>query len=132
MNNDIAEHFDLEPIEPKEIVVPNKINNVSDTNEQYEEAHKNIKTIADIGESMLMELSVLFSHTEDPKIMEAFTKLMKEVVSANEKLVELKGKKLEVEKAEGIAPIAEKPDVVNNNLFVGSTAEMLQKIKDLE
>jgi hypothetical protein len=45
---------------------------------------------------------------------------------ANKDLIDLHKKKKEIKKDEA----GKGPDVVNNNLFVGSTSEMLKMIKD--
>ncbi len=128
----ISGFFEIEPA-PKKVPTPlEKVENCGSTEDQYTESYKNIKQAADTGSDMLLDLSIMVGQTEDPRMIDAFTKLFKEVVVANEKLVELKGKKLEVQKAEGSLPEDDSPKTVNNNLFVGSTAEMLERMKDFK
>ena len=121
----IADSLGIEPRNTT-IMIPQKTTIPETTEQLHDQSHQNIKNIAEIGEMAMYELAQLAAQTENPKAYEVLAKLMNEVISANEKLMDLKSKKLDIERKE----LGDEPKVVNNNLFVGSTAEMLEKIRE--
>ena len=64
--------------------------------------------------------------SEHPRAYEVVSTLMKTLVDANKDLVSMGDKKVKAEEAEESKP------VTNNNLFVGSTAELQQLLKDMK
>jgi len=127
-HEEISEVMGVETKPLTEITIPEKID-IGNTSQEYADAAKNVKNVAEVGEMALYELANLAAQTEDPKIYSILATLMKEVVSANEKLLQLKRTKLDIEAKE----IGEQgPDkvITNNNLFVGSTSDLLKQLKD--
>ena len=62
---------------------------------------------------------------QHPRAYEVAANLVKTMVEANKELLDLQKKKKEIEKIEAKS----NPQTVNNNLFVGSTAELLKALK---
>ena len=127
-HDEISEFMGVDAKPVTQITIPKKID-IGTTSQEYAEAAKNVKNVAEVGEMALYELANLAAQTEDPKIYSILAALMKEVVSANEKLLHLKKTKLEIE----IKELKEEtPDkvITNNNLFVGSTSDLLKQLKD--
>jgi hypothetical protein len=63
--------------------------------------------------------------SESPRAYEVVTNLIKTMVDANKDLLQLAKTRKELEARE-----PEKAQVTNNNLFVGSSAELLKMIKN--
>ena len=65
--------------------------------------------------------------SESPRAFEVVTNLIKTLADANKDLMELAKKNKELNKDD---QKDNGPQTVNNNLFVGSSAELLKMIKD--
>jgi hypothetical protein len=72
------------------------------------------------------EMVDIAKQSQHPRAFEVVATLLNTMREANKDLIDLHKKKKEIKKDEA----GKGPDVVNNNLFVGSTAEMLKMIKD--
>ena len=127
--NNIADALDIQPRSTQTIHVPIKAEVPTTTDELHDQTYKNIKNLAEIGEMAVYELAQLAAQTENPKAYEVLSKLMSEVISANEKLMDIKAKKIELDQRESGASSG--PSTVNNNLFVGSTAEVLKRLNTI-
>ena len=112
---------------PQTINVPAKRRDV-DSDEQYSEIQANIRNAADIGEMALQELAQIASQSQHPRAYEVISTLMGQLVNANKQLLDIEKLKLEIEKEKNGGQV-EEAKVVNNNLFVGSTAELLEQLK---
>ena len=69
------------------------------------------------------------SQSQHPRAFEVLAKLIDTNVAANEKLLQLQSKIREIDAAD--APLSEKAQTINNNLFVGSTAELQKMIQHM-
>jgi hypothetical protein len=65
--------------------------------------------------------------SQHPRAYEVVSTLMKTLADANKDLIEVSTKKNEDKDAEDKGP-----EVVNNNLFVGSTADLQKMLKDMD
>lgn len=127
MNNDpISKALDVTPM-PQTINVPAKTKKI-DSDEQFAEVQSNIRNAADVGEIALQELAQIASSSQHPRAYEVISTLMGQIVNANKQLLEIEKLKLEIEKEKNGGQV-EEAKVVNNNLFVGSTAELLEQLK---
>jgi hypothetical protein len=128
MNNDpISKALDVTPM-PQTINVPAKTKKI-DSDEQFAEVQSNIRNAADVGEIALQELAQIASSSQHPRAYEVVSTLMGQIVNANKQLLEIEKLKLEIEKEKNGGQV-EEAKVVNNNLFVGSTAELLEQLKE--
>ena len=122
----LAEELGIVPM-PQTINVPAKTKKI-DSDEQFAEVQSNIRNAADVGEIALQELAQIASSSQHPRAYEVVSTLMGQIVNANKQLLEIEKLKLEIEKEKNGGQV-EEAKVVNNNLFVGSTAELLEQLK---
>lgn len=105
-----------------------KINSVvkAQNNNDYEYARRNMYDILEKGSTALEDMLDIARQSESARAFEVVTNLIKTLAETNKDLLELAKKDKEINKVE------EGPDkvVTNNNLFVGSSAELLKMIKN--
>lgn len=132
-NNDpIGESLNLSPIEKTMKTVDAlkaKAHDDSARND-FENARANIHEVINTGQDALFKLAMIAESSQHPRAFEVLAKLMDTIVGANKDLLDLQTKIREIDSAD--TPINEKARTVNNNLFVGSTAELQKVLKDLK
>jgi len=122
MSNKISESLGLEPLD---IRPPVKTVNSAEAND-FEFARQNLYDIISKGQDALEDMLDVAKQSESPRAFEVASTLINTLVNANKDLMGLRKTKKELEKGEE----REDPKTVNNNLFVGSSAELLKMIKD--
>ena len=134
MNDDIGNSLGLTPldevIEAKVIskrVLPAVIGVESKLDKDYEYARTNFYNVIESGTEALEEMLQVAKASEHPRAYEVVATIMKTLIDSNKELVAMSSKKV---KEDEIVPESNKP-VTNNNLFVGSTAELQQLLKDM-
>jgi hypothetical protein len=125
----IGKSLGLEPIETVEgeIVEEEKETPVNDEEPEndYKYARENFYNVIEKGSKALEDMLDVAKASEHPRAYEVVSTLMKTLVDANKDLVNLSEKRKEETKED-------KPsNVTNNNLFVGSTSDLQQVLKDL-
>jgi ABC-type proline/glycine betaine transport system substrate-binding protein len=124
MNKHIDDSLDMVPLndvyepEPVEKRVPTQQDN------DYEYARENFYNVIEKGTEALEDMLNVARASEHPRAYEVVSTLMKTLVDANKDLVAMGNKKAQDEQPED-------KKVTNNNLFVGSTAELQQLLKDM-
>ena len=126
----IGKALGLEPIE-------NNVNNIvsnliadahnDSAKTDFEAARANIHNMIENGNDAMHKLALIAESSQHPRAFEVLAKLMDTMLNANEKLLDLQTKIREISAAD--APISEKAKTINNNLFVGSTAELSKLLK---
>jgi hypothetical protein len=96
----------------------------------FEMARSNIYDVITTGQEALFKLSEIASSSQHPRAFEVLAKLMDSITSASKDLLVLQTKIREIDSAD--IPINEKAQTINNNLFVGSTAELQKVLKELK
>ena len=93
--------------------------------DDYDFARKNLKDLIYRGTQALDNIMDVADQSESPRAYEVVSNLFGQLTDANKKLLELAAqrKKLQDVKDDG-------PKTVNNNLFVGSSTELLKMIKN--
>lgn len=125
MSDPISKTLDLAPL-PDEPQLPTIAKQKPNDNNDYEYARQNIYGVIETGANALDELAQVAAQSQHPRAYEVLTNLVKTLVDANKSLMDLRKAKAELDqKREG----TDQPQKVQNNLFVGSTAE-LQKMLD--
>lgn len=108
MSKSISDALNLTPIvavEPnRQVALP------TESTEDQPYVRQNIIESIEAGQAAIGQLSVLACNSQDPEMYEVLTKLIEVMVKANKELLTLNGHKKET--------------VTNQNLFVGSTAEL--------
>jgi hypothetical protein len=122
MDNDkIARSLDLEPMEQQPVeVVPEVI--PSNVQDDFDFARANMVNIIEKGQEALNDILSVAQQSQQPRSFEVVSDLIRTIAQTNKDLLELSKQKKEIEKTDG-------PKTVNNNLFVGSTSELLKMLK---
>ena len=110
------------------VVIPQSKDKSKDIQSDYEYARSNLYGIIEQGTQALDSLLQLAKASEHPRAFEVVGQLTKTLVDANKDLLDIQKKVKELQgedkKAEG------DKTVTNNNLYVGSTADLLKMIKN--
>ena len=129
----IGQSLGLEPINSidGEIIEPTPkkpaLRENDDSENDYKYARENFYNVIEKGTSALEDMLDVAKASEHPRAYEVVSTLMKTLVDANKDLVDLSDKKSAKD-----APKEESKNVTNNNLFVGSTAQLQQMLKDMK
>ena len=115
----IANSLDLQPIEDNKKAAQDNI--VDD----YEYARGNMIAVIEKGQEALSGILDVASMSQHPRSYEVVATLVKAVADANKDLLDLSKKRKDLEKVESGGP-----QTVNNNLYLGSTADLLKLLKD--
>jgi len=118
--------LNLTPItkERLQVVVPEDDDNVEN---DFRFTRENLYSVIEQGNKALEDMIDVARASEHPRAYEVVSTLMSTLVNANKDLLDLSKKKRElVGKQEPSVP-----QTVNNNLFVGSTADLQRALKDL-
>lgn len=131
-NNDpIGKALNMAPIEIDNIVKSMAAESHNDSaNKDFEYARANLYGVIENGQEALMKLAQIADASQHPRAFEVLSTLMKTIVDANKDLLELQSKIRDIKDADD--PQNEKAKTINNNLFVGSTAELQKMIADLK
>lgn len=133
-NNDdpIGKALGLNPIE-KEVDAVTKIiaeaHNDS-AKQDFEIARANIHNMLENGQEAMVKLAQIADSSQHPRAFEVLAKLMDTMLVANEKLLDLQTKIRDISVSD--SPINDKAKTINNNLFVGSTAELQKVLQDMK
>lgn len=131
-NDPIGKALNLTPLEQTSKIVTDIIANAHDDSakEDFERARANIHNMIENGQEAMVKLAQIADSSQHPRAFEVLAKLMDTMLQANEKLLDLQTKIREIDAAD--SPINEKAKTINNNLFVGSTAELQKVLKDMK
>ncbi len=129
MNEILGIEGDLIIDDPKApIVVPKSKDQSKDIQTDYEYARSNLYQVIEKGSYALDSLLELAKASEHPRAFEVVGQLTKALVDANKDLLAIQKQVKELKKEE--QQVDDPKQVTNNNLFVGSTADLLKMIKD--
>jgi hypothetical protein len=121
MNDDpIAKTLDITPLTQLPVVNKYDDNQVTD---DFEYARGNMISAIEKGQEALSGILDVAGMSQHPRAYEVAATLVKTIADANKDLLELQKRKKDLT---GVGP---NPTTVNNNLFVGSTAELQQLIR---
>lgn len=126
MNKNIDDSLDMVPIDDfREVEIVQEKREPSKEENDYEYARENFYNVIEKGTEALEQMMDVARASEHPRAYEVISTLMKTLVDANKDLVEMGNKKAKKEESE------ESKKVTNNNLFVGSTSELQQMLKQM-
>jgi hypothetical protein len=107
--------------------VPYKDTEEDDTFQRdFEYTRENIMRVIETGQHSLEELFELARQSQNARAFEVLSGLIKNISDANKDLMELHRKRKEIDPSK-----EDSPHTVNQNLFVGSTADLMKMIKDV-
>jgi predicted transcriptional regulator len=98
--------------------------------QDFEAARANIYEVIQNGQEAMFKLGQIADSSQHPRAFEVLSKLMETMLQANKDLLELQEKIREINVID--APISEKAQTINNNLFVGSTSELQKVIENMK
>ena len=127
--NDIEKHLGIAPIETfeGEIIEPrSKTHTSTEEENDYKYARTNFYNVIEKGTDALEQMLDVAKASEHPRAYEVVSTLIKTLIDANKDLVSLG----ETKRKESIPKDEDKK--ITNNLFVGSTAELQQLLKDMK
>lgn len=126
MNKKIDESLDMVPLdEVYEGEVVEKPEAPSDLDNDFTYARENFYNVIEKGTEALEDMLRVAQASEHPRAYEVVSTIMKTLMDANKDLVDLSDKKSKKDEPE------KEQQVTNNNLFVGSTAELQKMLKDM-
>lgn len=121
-NNDIiGQSLDLRPIDTFDVIEA-KAEPENKVDSDFEYARGNMISILEKGNEALSDMLDFAQQAQHPRGYEVVATLIKTLAETNKDLLELSKKKKDLEGDTG-------PSTVNNNLFVGSSAELLKMLK---
>lgn len=129
----IGKSLGIDPIEKTsiegDIIQPRRsipdISEASEEERDYAYARENFYNVIEKGTSALEDMLDVAKSSEHPRAYEVVSTLMKTLVDANKDLVKMGEEKRKLTNTNSDTP------VTNNNLFVGSTSDLQQMLKDL-
>jgi len=118
----IAKALDINPM-----VLPPTANIVKspDYKDDFEYARGNMINIIEKGSEALDGIMDVAGQSQHPRSYEVVATIIKTIADANKDLMELSKRRKELEQADPDSG----PKTINNNLFVGSTAELQKLLK---
>jgi flagellar biosynthesis chaperone FliJ len=133
MNDEIGKSLGLEPLNDVvegKVIQRTEVPTDDKMNKDYEYARSNFYNVIESGTEALEQMLDVAKASEHPRAYEVVSTIMKTLVDANKDLVAMSTKKVESEEKAN----SESPNglTTNNNLFVGSTNELQQLIKDMK
>ena len=133
MNDEIGKSLGLEPLDDVvegKVVQRTEVPTDDKMNKDYEYARSNFYNVIESGTEALEQMLDVAKASEHPRAYEVVSTIMKTLVDANKDLVKMSTDKLKVE--EENIDTTPKGLTTNNNLFVGSTNELQQLLKDMK
>lgn len=125
------EHEILPPavIEPVQEVMSE---NQADQEEDYRLARRTFRSLIDKGNNAMENLTDLAKESESPRAYEVLATMMKTIADTTKDLYDLQKKTKDLQKEDKSRPQDEQRINVEKAVFVGSTAELLKKVKNNE
>ena len=141
LENSLNDLFDLPEdtasiVESKEVRTPEATNQLvnregrdftGDIDTDYRYARENLYDLIENGSHALHELVEIAKASEHPRAFEVVASLMKTLTDANKDLLDIQTKVKKLKQEDGVPS---GPNNVTNALFVGSTAELQNMLKD--
>lgn len=133
-----SETLGIEHVEPSKqeilppVVVEEPISELPDQAEDYKLARRTFRSLIDKGNSAIEDLTDLARQSESPRAYEVLATLMKTVGDTTKDLYDLQKKTKDLMKEDKSRPQDEQRINVEKAVFVGSTAELLKKVKGNE
>lgn len=134
--DDIGKHLGIKPVivdaeivgeQPKRSPIVKAEDNTSESERDYKYARQNFIDIIEKGANALEELMDVAVQSQHPRAYEVLATTMKTLIDANKDLVEMSRKN----NPEPEQKQASNSNKVTNNLFVGSTHDLQQILRDM-
>lgn len=129
------EHEVLPPVkfqQPDQNLVETVETENVDQQEDYRLARKTFRDLINKGNNVMENLSDLAKESESPRAYEVLATMMKTIADTTKDLYDLQKKTKDLQKEDKARPQDEQRINVEKAVFVGSTAELLKKVKNNE
>jgi hypothetical protein len=123
LSKKLSAHVPKEPEKP--------LTRVEEAENDYDYARENMYNVIEKGTTALEELLGVATQSQHPRAYEVLATTMKALVDANKELVQLSKKKVEEDKLNDEPQTGSGGNVTNNNLFVGTTHDLLKVLADM-
>jgi hypothetical protein len=123
-SNSISQALNLTPLVP---ITTAQVKAVIE-NDDYQTAKGNMHNIIEVGTDAMNKLSENIALSQDPRAFRVLTELLSVMVTANKELMEIGKTKTEIDKLNKV----EDNQTINNNLFVGSTADLVKMLGEIK
>lgn len=100
--------------------------------DDFSSARHNIHDMINTAKDAISNLSQIANQSQQPRAFEVLAKLIETSVKANKDLLDLQEKIKQIKNIETKTSISDNSKTINNNLFVGSTAELQKMITQLK
>ena len=118
--------FDEEERKRPPVTIEQKPALVPDEEADFEHVRRNLYDLIEKGARSLDELSAIADQSQNPRSYEVLSGMIKTLVDTNKDLLDIHEKKKKILSKES----ENSSKTVNNNLYVGSTSELLKMIRD--
>ena len=116
-----------EVIEESRVTVMNETPSTdNDIDDDYKYARENLKEIIDSAQQSIADLASIASTSESPRAYEVLSTMMKTIVDANKDLLDIHKSVKKLKEDNNTSA----PQNVTNALYVGSTSDLMNLIKD--
>jgi hypothetical protein len=130
ISKQLNQHLPKEPEQVVQRLPKEPETRVNQAENDYDYARKNMYDVIEKGTRALEELLGVATQSQHPRAYEVLATTMKTLVDANKELVGLSKKKVEEQKLND-EPQTGSGGVTNNNLFVGTTHDLLKVLADM-
>lgn len=121
----ISKAFGIDPMDGKLLTNGHII--INDPTDDYNHSRQNIIDLIDQGNQYLQQFGQVAMSAQEPRYIEVLTNLLNSLILANEKLLDLKIKDNAIKEKSG----DNSADIINNNLFVGTTEELQTMLENI-
>ena len=116
-----------EAIEESRVTVMNETPSTdNDIDDDYKYARENLKEIINSAQQSIADLASIASTSESPRAYEVLSTIMKTIVDANKDLLDIHKSVKKLKEDNNTSA----PQNVTNALYVGSTSDLMNLIKD--
>lgn len=120
MSDEISKTLGLTPLES----IEPEVQEIPQIESDYEYARGNMINVIEKGQEALSGILEVAAMSQHPRSYEVAASLIKTMADVNKDLLDLTKKKMDISGELG------QPKTINNNLFVGSTAELQRMLKN--
>lgn len=105
-------------------IAPKKESHDEEIATDYNYIRTNLYTITERSVEALNDLSQIASQSQHPRAYEVLGQLVKTIADAQKDLMNIHKEKVKIDAEKALQSSQNSPEVVNNNLFVGTTAQL--------
>jgi len=132
MQNQSNNDLQIQKFENQSNTISNLLTSMNNDSavEDFNKARSNIYIMLDTLKDSVEKLAEISEQSQHPRSYEVLAKLIETGVNASKSLLELQTKIRDIQASD--MPINDQAKTINNNLFVGSTAELQKMIMEMK